>query len=138
MKMSSESLDTTLFAPCGINCMVCSRHCGQETPCAGCLGSDLGKAELCRKCKIKNCVKERGLAYCYECPDYPCKLINLLEKSYQVRYHASLMENSDYVRRYGVEQFLETQKARYTCPHCGGIVSIHDRACTECQEKLPE
>ena len=48
------------------------------------------------------------------------------------------MENSDYVRRYGVEQFLEAQKARYTCPHCGGIVSIHDRACTECQEKLPE
>ena len=36
---------------------------------------------------------------------------------------------------YGV-QLREKQKAKYTCPKCGGIVSMHDRECSECQEKM--
>ena len=41
----------------------------------------MGKPEHCRKCKIKDCIKGKGLSYCFECPDYPCKLIKNLEKS---------------------------------------------------------
>ena len=33
MKMP-ERIDTELFAPCGMNCRVCYRHCFHKKPCA--------------------------------------------------------------------------------------------------------
>jgi len=80
----------------------------------------------------------KGLRYCFECPDYPCKLIKNLEKSYNKRYQASLMENSEFVRQHGLERFMEQQKGKYTCPKCGGIISIHDRECSACQESMKQ
>lgn len=136
MKMPVESIDTMMFAPCGMNCKVCYKHCYHKKPCEGCLKSDFGKPEHCRKCKIKDCIKLQGLTYCFECTSYPCKLIKNLEKSYKKRYQASLMENSVYVQTYGLEKFMNQQKAKYTCLKCGGIISIHDRECSECQEKM--
>ena len=97
-----------------------------------------GKPEHCRKCKIKDCVKDNGLSYCFECSSYPCELVENLEKNYNMRYQASLTENSEFVRQHGLEAFMERQKERYTCSKCGGIISIHDRECSECQEKMRE
>ena len=134
MKMPNENIDTAMFAPCGMNCLVCYKHCSHKKPCAGCLNSDMGKPEHCRKCRIKDCVREKELSYCYECHDYPCRLIKNLERSYNKRYQASLMENSEFVRQHGLERFMEQQRVKYTCPKCGGIISIHDRECSECQE----
>ena len=134
MKMP-ETIDPIMFAPCGMNCQVCYKHCYHKKPCAGCLNSDKGKPEHCRKCKIKDCIRERGHSYCFECPDYPCKPIKALEKSYNTRYGASLMDNSAAVRQDGLVKFMERQRAEYTCPSCGGIFSIHDRECSECQRK---
>lgn len=136
MKMPSAPIDTAMFAPCGMNCLICYKHCNHPKPCAGCLTSDKGKPEHCRKCKIKDCIKEKGLSYCYECPTYPCKPIKNLEKSYNQRYHTSLIENSKLVRKHGLKLFMEIQKEKYTCPKCGSIISIHDRECSECQEKI--
>ena len=93
MKMPKENIDTSMFAPWGMNCLVCYKHCCHKKPCAGCLNSDKGKPEHCRKCKIKDCIKVKKLPYCFECSDYPCKRIKNLEKSYNKRYQESLMEN---------------------------------------------
>ena len=81
MKMPKEKIDISMFAPCGMNCKVCYKHCYHKKPCAGCLNSDKGKSEHCRKCKIKDCIKEKSLSYCFECAKYPCSLIKNLEKS---------------------------------------------------------
>lgn len=134
MKMP-EKIETVMFAPCGMNCMVCYKHCYHKKSCKGCLKSDEGKPEHCRKCKIKDCIAEKKLAFCYECGSYPCKQIKALEKSYTTRYHTSLVENSKAVKKYGLPVFMEQQQESYTCPDCGGIISIHDRECSECQFK---
>ena len=136
MKMPEENIDINMFAPCGMNCKVCYKHCYHRKPCAGCLNSDFGKPEHCRKCKIKDCVIEKALNYCFECSCYPCKLIKSLEKSYNKRYQTSLIKNSELARSQGLETLMKQQKAKYTCPKCGGIISIHDRECSECQEKV--
>ena len=128
MKMP-EKIEPVMFAPCGMNCLVCYKHCYHRKPCAGCLKSDQGKPEHCRKCKIKDC---------FECPEYPCKQIKRLEKSYNIRYHASLMGNSQMVKEQGMAGFLARQKEKYTCLECGGIISIHDAECSECQYKLSD
>ncbi|WP_462377924.1 DUF3795 domain-containing protein [Emergencia timonensis] len=47
---------------------------------------------ICRKCEIKDCIRDNGLSYCFECSDYSCKLIKNLEKSYNKRYQASHMK----------------------------------------------
>ena len=136
MKMPKANIDMSMFAPCGMNCKVCYKHCYHKKPCAGCLVDDKGKPEHCRKCKIKDCIKEKALSYCFDCSEYPCRLIKNLEKSYNERYQASLMENSYFVRKHGLDCFMKQQKEKYTCPKCGGIISIHDKECSECQEKM--
>lgn len=135
MKMS-PMIDATFFAPCGMNCLVCYKHCYVKKPCAGCLLGDAGKPENCRKCKIKDCAQEKGLTYCYECDTFPCKQIKNLEKSYNQRYGASLMENSLFVKAHGIAAFMEQQLKRYTCPSCGGVISLHNRECSECQTAM--
>lgn len=130
--MPEEKLNETMFAPCGMNCLVCYKHCYHKKPCYGCLQSDDGKPEHCRKCKIKDCVKEKTLQYCFECWEYPCKRLKYLEKSYRTRYGASLYENSLFVKENGLTKFMERQKQKYTCPECGGTISLHDRECSEC------
>ena len=135
MKMP-PMIDATFFAPCGMNCLVCYKHCYVKRPCAGCLPGAEGKPEHCRKCKIKDCVQEKGLTYCYECDTFPCKQIKNLEKSYNQRYGASLMENSLFVKAHGLAAFMEQQLKRYTCPSCGGVISLHDRECSECQTAM--
>ena len=131
MKMP-EKIDERLFAPCGMNCMACCRHCVSKRPCPGCFGGDGGKPEHCRKCGIRDCARERGLAYCFACPDYPCKPVKNLDRSYRKRYQASLMENGAAVKARGLEAFLAAQREEFTCPACGGAVSLHDAACSEC------
>ena len=107
MKMQ-EKIEPVMFAPCGMNCLVCYKHCYHKKPCAGCLKSDQGKPEHCRKCRIKDCVAQRQITYCFECPEYPCKQIKRLEKSYNTRYHTSLMENSKMVKEQGIAVDVKT------------------------------
>ena len=128
-------IDITKFAPCGMNCVVCYKHCYHQKPCAGCLNTDTGKPEHCRKCRIKDCVQLKEITYCYQCGDFPCRLIRNLEKSYNSRYEESLVENSEIVREEGICNFLKIHSARYTCMECGGIVSLHDKVCTECGKR---
>ncbi|HPB17726.1 MAG TPA: DUF3795 domain-containing protein [Petrotogaceae bacterium] len=133
MKMPSESIDSIMFAPCGMNCMVCYKHCSHKIPCAGCIEDSKGKPEHCSKCKIKMCVQEKGIHYCYECSQYPCKQMKYLENSYITRYGTSLIDNSRAVKEHGITAFMKHQKEKYTCPKCGGIISLHDSECSECK-----
>lgn len=102
MKMPNQKIDELLFAPCGMNCLVCYKYCYHKKPCAGCSQNDTEKPEHCRNCKIKDCVKEKSLCYCFECLEYPCKRLKYLDKSYQTRYGASLIENSHFVKTNGL------------------------------------
>lgn len=136
MKMPNEKIDEIMFAPCGMNCFVCYKHCNHKKPCAGCLSIDDGKPEHCRNCKIKHCIKAKNLKYCYECTDYPCKFLKSLEKSYNMRYSESLQSNSLIVKEKGLSVFMKHQKVKYTCIKCGGVISLHDAKCSECGKLL--
>ena len=131
-----DKIDNAYFAPCGMNCMVCYRHCMVKKPCAGCLSGEDFKPEHCRKCKIKDCAREKGLTHCFECVDFPCKLVANLERSYNRRYGASLVENSLFVREHGLAAFMAGERQKYLCPNCGGVISLHDRECGECRTKV--
>lgn len=136
MKMPIR-LDTKMFAPCGMNCLLCYKHCYTKktrSPCGGCFHESKGKPEHCRKCKIKDCVQSKTLTYCYQCNAFPCKLIKNLERSYNQRYQESLIENSMIAKTEGVMQLLHNHASKYQCPACGGIISYHDKVCFECNK----
>lgn len=130
-----DIIENIMLAPCGMNCTVCYKHVGGRKygkPCEGCLKGDLGKPEHCRKCNIKSCAQEKGYTHCFECTDFPCKLIKNLEKSYNKRYDTSLIENSRTAQEKGIAAFLEQDRHKWTCSKCGGAFSLHDGACSEC------
>lgn len=131
-----QNMDIIMFAACGMNCNVCYRYCNTNKPCAGCLVNNTNKTTHCRNCKIKDCTKQHNITYCYECFDFPCKLINNLEKSYLQRYQTSLIENSKFVKENGRSAFMELQTQQFTCSYCGGIISLHDQECSECKRKI--
>lgn len=134
MKMPVK-IEDAMFAPCGMNCAVCYKHVNIQKNakhCEGCLKSDIGKPEHCRKCNIKICVQQKGCKRCFECNDFPCKLIKNLEKSYNKRYGVSLIENNQTTREKGVAVFLEQDRLKWTCAKCSGAFSLHDGACSEC------
>mgnify|MGYP000968736332 CR=1 FL=1 len=59
-----DAIPENMFAPCGMNCMVCYKHCTvckSVRPCAGCLNGDEGKPRHCRACAIRDCCREKGL-----------------------------------------------------------------------------
>ncbi len=134
MKMP-ERIEDIMLAPCGMNCAVCYKHVGVRKyakPCEGCLKGDLGKPEHCRTCNIKNCAQQKGYVHCFECADFPCKLIKNLERSYIKRYGVSLIENSRSAKEDGISAFMEADRRKWTCSQCGGAFSLHDKVCSEC------
>ena len=45
----------------------------------------------------------------------------------------SLMEMaSRIVMQKGIPHLMEAHIQKYACPECGGIISLHDKVCTEC------
>lgn len=136
MKMPNK-MDNKMVAICGMNCTVCYKHLITKKyakRCNGCKCDDETLPEHCRKCKIKDCAKSKNLNYCFECKDYPCQWIKKLDKSYQQNYKISLIENALFVKEYGIENFLKREKKQWYCSFCNGIISLHDRLCSECKK----
>lgn len=129
-----DKIEEIMFAPCGMNCIVCYKHCYTKKPCEGCFNSEKGKPEHCRRCKIKECTNIKSVKYCFECSEFPCKQIKNLEKSYNTRYNTSLISNNLAVKQEGLESFMKRQQLEYKCDHCCGVISLHDDECSECKK----
>ena len=122
-----------LLAPCGMNCAVCYAYLRKKKPCHGCRGEEESQPHHCRKCSRRDCTVSQGIDFCFECPSFPCDSIKRLDKSYRQRYRVSLVENGIRIKTFNIQQFLLGEKEKWTCPHCGGVICIHDRICSECE-----
>ena len=123
-----------LIAPCGINCGICKYYHREKNTCPGCRGPDKNKGKYCIECIIKNCdvIKNSISGLCYECSNIPCKRLKNLDKRYKTKYHMSMLENQEYIKKHGIEKFLEKEEKKWKCPKCGGIVTCHGGMCLTC------
>lgn len=71
--------------------------------------------------------------YCFECADFPCHRLTVLDRRYRKRYGMSMIENLKFIQANGIDSFLEREKGRWRCPKCGGVVCVHDKACYSCE-----
>ena len=134
--MPRSDFTAEMLSPCGMNCAVCYKHLGKK-PCGGCGAGGGEKPAHCRDCRIRDCAESQGVRLCLACGAFPCKRIRALDRSYQVRYGVSLIENSREIQRLGPAAFQEAQRRRHTCPACGGVISLHDGICARCGAQYP-
>ena len=136
--MPPEKFMPELIAPCGMNCGICKsylaysrgvpRERGKVTHCTGCLprGKDCFIKRGCRN-PLKSTMR-----FCFECSQMPCENLDRVDRRYRKRYGMSMVENLKQIKTRGIENFLKNQEAKYKCPACGDVVSVHDGKCYSC------
>lgn len=137
---SPDNFDEVMFAPCGVNCLICYMHANPRKygkSCRGCFSQEQEKAIHCRRCRIKKCTEDKGLSHCFNCTDMPCKLIKNLDKSYRQRYGVSIVENCLSALKNGIIHHMLLEKEIWTC-RCNGLISLQDGVCSECKTRHRE
>ena len=136
-----DSLSAELVAPCGMNCGICIGHLRDRKTCPGCNDpDDSSKAYHCASCVIKQCehLAQSSEAFCGDCTKYPCARLRQLDKRYRGKYRMSMLGNLSEIHEVGVEAFVGLERARWTCPHCGALVSVHRPVCLACGEPVED
>ncbi len=130
--------ETLLVAQCGMNCAVCIAYLRKNNKCPGCRAPNEKKPKTRVTCKIKTCefFKNPEAKFCYQCPNFPCANLKHLDKRYRTKYHMSEIENLENIKKMGLAKFLSDEKARWTCPACGGTICVHSGQCVNCKKNL--
>jgi hypothetical protein len=125
--------DDKPVSPCGIDCFNCevyeknvtdeirARFAGvtklppDQVSCRGCRAQ--GGCRLhWGKCDTLDCVKAKGVQFCFECPGFPCEMLCPSAES-ALRYpHNLKLYNLCRIRQLGIEKWAEeaaANRARY-------------------------
>jgi hypothetical protein len=138
--MQKQSMHEILVAPCGMNCAICASYLAGKYD----LKKQGIRAGYCPGCRPrgKNCafmkkacarLGEGLVKYCFECPDFPCRRLKALDKRYRTNYHMSMIENLNYIKKSGMEEFIKKQEEKWRCPSCGGMITCHGGLCYRCE-----
>jgi len=117
-----------LTAPCGLdcfNCEVCEENISpqmraflagrlnkrpEEVGCKGCRESNGCRLHL-NGCSTLDCVRSRGLGFCFECSDFPCdRLAPALDGADKYPHNMKLF-NLCRMKAVGVEKWAESEAA---------------------------
>lgn len=132
-----DNMSAELIAPCGMNCRLCMAYQREKNKCMGCNSEDINKPAYCKSCIMKNCttIQSNSSGLCCDCDKYPCRRLKQLDKRYRTKYHMSMLENLEKIKLQGMEEFLKTETARWTCRECGNIVDVHRNTCHVCKSQ---
>ncbi|NTU89259.1 MAG: DUF3795 domain-containing protein [Actinobacteria bacterium] len=132
--MTPDALEASMIAPCGMNCGICIHFLSEKRSCNGCNGDDSNKPEHCIVCEIKKCtlLNESGKHFCFECDEYSCEHLKAQDEHERNVYGFSLIENLESIRDLGIDPFLATERDRWRCEECGGLISVYSEKCIFC------
>ena len=129
-------MHSDLVARCGANCAICIAYFGYRMdgkkrvqPCAGCRPARKNCAFIMRDCTP---LRKGEIEFCFECDEFPCENLLNLEENYRKRFDMSMIENLNFIKNKGMDEFLRQQEERYRCPECGGVICVHDGKCYSC------
>lgn len=112
------------IAPCGLDCATCPAYrenvdektraylAGrfhirpEEAACEGCLPSE-GHPLPCPDCATYACAESRGVRFCSDCPDFPCRRLMPVADGAGRFPHNTKLYNLMRMRLLGLERWLE-------------------------------
>ena len=113
-------MDEKLIAPCGMNCSLCIAYQFRKNDinkkgfhkkyCSGCIPRGENCTHMRDACQL---LSKGSIRFCYECSNYPCKRLKALDKRYRTKYHMSMIENLDYIKEFGMENFLTKEGGKW-------------------------
>lgn len=128
-----------MIAPCGMNCGICVAYFGHTMSgkrrggkCIGCRARDKNCAFVKKGCEL---LTKKKVKFCFECSRFPCDRLKVLDKRYRKKYDMSMIENLRFIKKHGMKKFLASQRKKYRCPGCGGVVCVHDNKCYTCKKR---
>ncbi|MBI9066406.1 MAG: hypothetical protein JEZ09_03870 [Salinivirgaceae bacterium] len=88
---------------CGCFCGGCPTYTREKKPCPG---AEINYAR-CENCKTFHlCCKDKGVSYCYQCDEFPCKKFKSWTKRWE-KYGQNFIENQNILKLKGQNGFLE-------------------------------
>lgn len=140
--------DKRLAAVCGLFCPACRVFIGtredpgrlmvmaqslqrplEEMQCYGCRSEK--RCFYCEsKCIMAKCAAAKGVDFCGECPEYPCKDLKTFQS--EMPHRIELWKSHARIREVGYEQWYAEMIAHYSCKKCGTLNSAYDMACRKC------
>ena len=88
----------------------------EDIRCFGCKSDTVAKH--CRTCEIKLCNQEKNIEFCYQCSEYPCIHLTKFKETPVYPYHCEVFDNLKSIEENGLNQWLEEQRERWSCPQC--------------------
>jgi hypothetical protein len=148
-----------LVGICGIYCGTCPSYLAQqendmaelekrarernftieEVRCDGCHSDNL--MPTCVECRhgFRQCAREHGVTWCFECPDFPCQRLEDFKHVHienGISHHEHLIEELQYIKDHGLEAGLEKMDREGRCPQCGKRLYWHTRVCPDCHTRI--
>lgn len=110
-----------------------SRYAPEELACKGCKG--LQRNIFCSRCGIRACAEDKEVAFCFECSSFPCEKVKLFRHD-EHPHHSIIFANLSAISRSGTNEWLDQQRARWSCTTCGRSFSWYDKSCHKCETEL--
>jgi hypothetical protein len=99
----------------------------EQIDCQGCLSNRV--FPYCQVCPIKSCARDKKIEGCFQCGDFPCKLID--EFPIPVGKKVIMRAVPEW-KELGTEKWMEAEEKRYTCPVCGNPAFRGAKRCRNC------
>ncbi|HTY23803.1 MAG TPA: DUF3795 domain-containing protein [Desulfomonilaceae bacterium] len=136
-----------MTSPCGLDCFNCRMYLAnddtelrtanaealglpyEEAKCEGCRNAGgtiafLGDTE---PCDVFRCAAEKGVAFCYQCSDFPCDYLHPYADQASVRQHNTKLFNLCLIKKMGLEQWARTKAKSVKETYFNGKLRVHSR-----------
>lgn len=140
-----------LIGQCGLYCGICAIYRAErdspafrkqiadqhgssadEVSCQGC--GALTPQCWGFNCQIKQCLKDREIEYCDDCPNYEKRLCDLFEDLADKYDKAGidLRDNLEIIRTGRIDLLANSLERIYTCKSCGKLRAVRADKCHHC------
>jgi hypothetical protein len=134
-----------MTSPCGLDCFNCPAFLANEdmnvrkiiseklhlpiekAQCEGCRNakgtiSFLGDSE---PCDVFGCTSKKGVAFCYECTDFPCDHLHPYADQASTRPHNTKLFNLCLIKKMGLDQWGKGKALNVKNTNFNGTLSVH-------------
>ena len=104
--MKYKQREYPLFSACGLNCGLCPRYqMDGMSKCPGCSGENfLAKHP---KCGVLSCSQRKGIEYCYQCDEFPCKKYDGADQSDSFITHMNQLKDMEKAKSIGIKVYKQ-------------------------------